>query len=473
MNSSTSSHPRWATERNPERKTLGGNVAKIAEVLGQPLMPWQRLVADVGLELLPDGRPAYREIIAHVPRQSGKTTLTLALEIQRAIGWNGAQRISYSAQTGLDARRKLLDDQVPILTGSPFNRLVERIHRAQGSEAIVFSNGSRIDVLASTESAGHGRTLDLGIIDEAFSDFDDRREQAILPAMATRPAAQIVVVSTAGTDASAFLRRKVEAGRSAVERGLDTGIAYFEWSADEDADPDDPATWWACMPALGHTISLDVVAHARESMSDGDFRRSYLNQWTASTERVIPAAVWDAANHPDVAPDGRLNFALDVNPERTAAAIAVCSSGDNPIVEIIEHRPGVGWAVDRVAALANAHGGFVTIDAKGPGSSLIPDLERAGVRLALVQPAEVSLASMSFFDMVADSAISIRRHHALDAASASATRQVSGDSWRWARKGQTDITPLMAATLAVWSATKRQPVSVTPGIVDPWSIPDA
>ena len=35
------------------RETLGGAVAEVAEALGTPLMPWQRQVADVAMELDP------------------------------------------------------------------------------------------------------------------------------------------------------------------------------------------------------------------------------------------------------------------------------------------------------------------------------------------------------------------------------------------------------------------------------------
>src|ERR1035437_1162136 len=78
--------PRWATPRR-DRPSLGHELAVIAMKLGLPFMPWQRLVADVGLELLPNGLPAYRTAIFTVPRQSGKTTLLLALVIHRAIFW--------------------------------------------------------------------------------------------------------------------------------------------------------------------------------------------------------------------------------------------------------------------------------------------------------------------------------------------------------------------------------------------------
>lgn len=419
-------------------------------------MPWQRLVADVGLELDADtGLPAFREIVVTVPRQSGKTTLVLAWELQRALRWATAQRCAYTAQTGWDARRKLIDDQAPLLNQSPFRVTVDRVFRGAGTEAIVFKNGSRIDVLATSEAAGHGRTIDLGVIDEAFADTDDRREQALLPAMATRASAQILVVSTAGTDASIYLNRKIEAGRAAVTAGDRTGIAYFEWSADEAQDIDDPATWWACMPALGHTINEQVVRHARATMSEGDFRRSWLNQQTTTDERVIPVSVWDAVCDPTVKPEGRLVFAVDVNPERSAAAIAVADHEGR--VELVDHRPGVSWVFDRLKTLGERWEAPIVLDGYGPAGSLADQLEGAGLRVEKIGSRQVANACGVFYDAVSDRRIQIRTHSTLDDAIAAARRRSSGEAWSWARSDTTsDICPLVAITLAFeWATSAR------------------
>jgi len=447
---------KFATKRNPERETLGHELAAIAKQMGQPLMPWQRLVADVGLELDPvTGRPVYREIVVTVPRQSGKTTLVLAWELQRALRWATPQKVAYTAQTGWDARRKLIEDQAPALMNSALRPAVERVFRGAGTEAIVFKNGSRIDVLASTEAAGHGRTIDLGVIDEAFADTDDRREQALLPAMATRSSAQILTVSTAGTEASVYLRRKVDTGRAAVLNGESSGIAYFEWSADEDADLDDVRVWQSCMPALGHTITERVVAHARQTMSEDDFRRSWLNQWTSSEQRVFPVAVWQKVCSSSVQPDGDLVFALDVNPERSAAAIAVCDQAGN--VELVEHRPGVTWVVERTLELAEKWSAPVVLDGYGPAGSLFDALEAGGIKVEKLSSRQVAYACGSFFDAVSDERIRIRIHPALEDAVASARRRVTGDSWSWARSDtSTDISPLVAVTLAFDRATSAK-----------------
>ena len=232
---SQTSKPRYATRRRAERESYGDRVEMVAKALGTPLMPWQAETVQVFGEQL-DGRPAYRELVLTVPRQSGKTTLILAIMVHRALFYGKPQQIAYTAQTGHDARTKLLDDFVPLLERSALAPLVERVYRAAGDEAIIFGNGSRIQVLRNSISAGHGRTLDLAIIDEAFADEDDVREQALLPTMATKKDAQIVVVSTAGTERSLYLKRKVDQGRAASEADLGEGMAFYEWSASPDDD---------------------------------------------------------------------------------------------------------------------------------------------------------------------------------------------------------------------------------------------
>src|SRR5262245_60313361 len=153
--------PRWATPRTPERATYGEGVARFAEALGYPLMPWQRHVADVALEVDPStGRLAYRTVIVTVPRQSGKTTLLLGVAAHRALGFGQQQNIVYSAQTGLDARKKFVDDWLPVLERSPLaSAFTKRL--TNGQEQLRWRNGSRHSIAATTDTAVHGQTIDL------------------------------------------------------------------------------------------------------------------------------------------------------------------------------------------------------------------------------------------------------------------------------------------------------------------------
>lgn len=397
------------------------------------------------------GIPYYREVIVTVMRQSGKSTLVLSFEVERCTVREEPQRVAYTAQTGWDARRKLLDDQVPAVQSSPLWTAVKKVYRAQGAEGVLWTSGSRIDVMASNASAGHGRTLDLGVIDEAFDDEDDRREQAILPAMATRPEAQLLIASTAGTKRSVYLRRKVEAGRHAAEADRGHGIAYFEWSIPTDADIDDPAVWWEYMPALGWTISEAAVAHARQTMSDSEFRRGFGNQWTDEEhDREIPQDVWKRVQSPTAAPLDPIRLGVDVAEDRSSAAITAAGGG---VIEPIEHREGVGWLFERAREIALRWDATVVIDDSGPARYLAGDLAKEGVRVERPGAADVAAMCGRIFDDIADGKVVFstrgRVWQGMDDAVAGLASRPSGDRKVWSRAASTaDITPFFAATLA-------------------------
>ena len=276
--SRASAPPRWATPATEGRESFAPKVGTVARGLGfGGLMPWQQLVARVGTEVREDGLPAYREAVVEVPRQQGKSVLTLSLMLARGLDQAGTM-ISYSAQTRLAGRRRLLDVWYPRIRSSPLRRLVD-VRKGYGSEAFTFANGSLVMLASGTEASDHGDTLDLGVIDEAWAQRDATIEQALKPAMLTRPAAQLFIVSTAGTDLSAYFRGKVDEGRARCEMGVPGSSAYFGWSAPDDADPGDPETWRACMPALGVTVSEATVASDFETMELAEFRRACLCQW--------------------------------------------------------------------------------------------------------------------------------------------------------------------------------------------------
>lgn len=419
--------------------------------LKTPIMPWQEHVARVATERI-DDRPAYRTVICTVPRQCGKSSLLLAVTLAAMI--NGAKRSVYTAQTGWDARRKVVDDWTPILEASTLRPLMSRVYRGAGMEAIHLKNGSRLEVMANSLVAGHGRTIDgIAVIDEAFADIDDRREQAMIPAMATKPSAQLWIVSTAGTMESAYLRAKVAQGQAAVEQNYQTDIAYFDWSAPMDADIDDPATWYATIPALGHTISEEVVRQARLTMSENDFRRSWLNQWTKTDERVIPQTVLDACKQ-SVAPEGALVFAADISLDRAVGSI-VCAD-EHGRVELIDNQPGTTWMLDRLANLVRKHGGRVIIDGYGPAGLLGDDLERLKIPVVKYATRDLCYASNALYDALINQTIQIRPHTKIDESCAAARKKPVGSSWLWSRADPAaDLTPLLAMTIAYHAAKHR------------------
>jgi hypothetical protein len=473
--------PQYATRRT-DRPTLGGRVAEVANLLGTPLMPWQRYVADVALEIDPDtGQLAYREVILTVPRQSGKTTLLLAVMVHRAIGFGNRQRITYTAQTRSDARRKWQDEHLVILNKSPLADLYD-IRLANGSEALIWNNGSIYSIASVTEKSGHGDTLDLGVIDEAFAQTDDRLEQAFKPAMITRTQPQLWITSTAGTAESVYLNGKVDNGRALVENT--SGVAYFEWSADPDADASDPATWYSCMPALGHTITEQAIAADRMSMKKADFRRAYLNlRYERSIEDpVISDEAWVACKDERSNVLDPIAIAVDVSPNRMSASIAISGLRDDgrTHVEVIDNRIGTNWLPGRIEELVKRWSPCaVVIDSAGAAATMIPILGERGITVQMTTTRQVAQACGLFYDLVVNDNLRHRGQLVLDTAVAGAKRRPLGEAWAWHRKDMAiDISSLVASTLAVWAHAYHRSEAAnntvaSPQIIDPWSTTDA
>lgn len=418
-------------------------------------MPWQQHVADVAFEVDPDtGMLVYREVRLTVPRQSGKTALLLAVAVHRCLAMEQAQNVIYTAQNGVSARDKFIDDYLPVLQRSPFAGLFKP-RLTSGHEAIRWTNGSRFGITSSTEKAGHGQVLDVGIMDEAFAHVDSRLEQAFRPAMNTREQPQLWIVSTAGTpESSVYLLEKVADGRERATRGETSGVAYFEWAAEDGTSWLDEDVWRSCMPALGHTTPLDAIRAAADSMTEPEFRRAFLNQWVtkASDDLALPLDRWTAGAEPGSQIIGSPSFAIAVSLDRSCASIGAfgVNEEENGHVELVQNGNGTGWIVARMASLANKWGVYeVALDGAGPAASLIPELEEEGLTVRVLGTADVTAACASMYDALVADDIKHLDDPRLNAAVAGAKRRAIGDRWGYGRKASSaDITPIEAVTFA-------------------------
>src|SRR5258707_8573451 len=222
-----SAQPRWATPATPGRPNLAGKVAWTATALGfRGLMAHQRQIIGTGTEQLADGRPAFRQGVIEEPRQPGKSVSVLSLIVTRALDAPGTM-ISYSAQTRLAGRRRMLDVWWPRIRAAPGLRKLVDIRRGYGSEAYLFANGSMIMLASGTQTSDHGDTLHLAVIDEAWAQRDDTIEQAVKPAMMTIDGAQLWVVSTAGRGFLAYFLGGRDGGRGMGVVGVRGTGGYF------------------------------------------------------------------------------------------------------------------------------------------------------------------------------------------------------------------------------------------------------
>jgi hypothetical protein len=137
------------------------------------------------------------------------------------------------------------------------------------------------------------------------------------------------------------------------------------------------------------------------------------------------------------------------------------------LVQVVDHREGIGWMVARAGELADRHPncGFV-LDEAGPSGQLKASLLAAGFvvqakdkplvgRRALIVPTarEVGQAFGQFHTAVTGEAADLRHYDQpeLDDALAGAATRPVGDAQTWARKDSAvDISPLEVVTLAAW-----------------------
>lgn len=474
--------PRWATRRRLERPTWGPYFGRVAAAMGKPFMPWQQHAADILGEVDHTGQLCYQQIVMTVPRQSGKTTLILSIVVGRAEAgtpFGGRQSMLYAAQTQTDATKKFQKEYIPELKASEVTAGTFKSRINGGVPTLTFNSSQSTFAPTTTgPKAAHGDVLDFACIDEAFSQPDDSVEGAMDPAMITRKMAQMVIPSTAGDSTSTYFRAKVESGRKAADRDSGYGTAYIEYSADEKAagfDPGDESMWRRVMPALGHTQPIASLRKLYlKYVDEGKLNiwlRAFLNIWVdRRSDPVFKAGKWEAVCRPDAERRTRPVITIDVSASRECTSIGIGAMAtvpgedgelvSQPMVRIVDYRAGTEWVVDRVIELRDEYdAAAVILDAAGPGKSLIPELQNNYIDVTVTQAHEMAGACGMFYDAVDQGALFHFGEPCLELAVAGAEKRVLSDAWAWTRSKSaaetgTDISPLVACTLAYWGQIK-------------------
>lgn len=453
----------------------------IATRLGLPPMPWQQLVYDVAYEYDPDTmRLDYSEVDIIVPRQSGKTRISLSKTVWRLAAYaiaHGPQMSTYTAQKRKDARKRFERSFAPILrTAAPHFTEVEhnrmrprsttewRLSLNNGAECFQFGD-SYWQIEGVDEQSGHGDTLDDSTIDEARFHLTDAIEASQGPAQITRPNSQRWIVSSTGDVKSPYLYRKVLAGRAACEAGDYGKVAYFEWSSDEDCDPGDPDVWWGCMPALGHTIEIEAIADewekAQRKGQEGidTFRQEYLGHWVTvpileneDEEWCLPKAHWIAATNDHSEFQGTVALAVAVATDQSWSAIGV--AGESSVGGIhggcLEYRAGTDWVVAELKKRCAEFNCKVVVPTSSQAMALVPDLVKEKVPHEEYSGAKQAQAFGELQRALIDGRFRHPNQPHLDVSVREAVvRESDGGALVLSpKRSSVDISPLVAVTLA-------------------------
>ncbi|MGI5493874.1 hypothetical protein [Microtetraspora malaysiensis] len=459
--------------------SAGTEAAELAASVGLHLDPWQRYVLEHGLGETADGQWAARKVSCWVPRQNGKGAVIEARTLAGLFLF-GEKLILHSAHEYKTSAEAFLRLRSLIDGSDDLRRRVHRVHQANGEEGIELTRaagGGRLRFIARSKGSGRGFTGWLNILDEA-QELTAAQMAAILPTMSAVANPQIWYFGTPPSDPGAWVYGLRADGEAGVDR-----MAHFDWGADlnlgEPADVRrglaDVDLWYACNPALGQRISEEFVRDEATPSGLGDqFLVERLGVWpprAADGPSVLDLAAWQALTDEASRREGDVAFSLDVTPSRDAACIAVYGLRADGLghVEIVDHRAGTDWVVERLVELRERWDPVaIALDTKGPAGSLIVPLEKVGITrpenpdkpqrgdLAIPTAQEVAAACGQLVDAITQATIRHIGQELIETAIRGAKTRPLGDAWAWGRRvSSADISPIVAVTLARWAYESR------------------
>ena len=185
----------------------------------------------------------------------------------------------------------------------------------------------------------------------------------------------------------------------------------------------------------------------------GDFMREYLCVRIADgNDRVIDYEQWRQLERNDIWVGADCVIAIDISWDRARSSIVTASGEGNHIpIEVIDAREGVDWLTERVIELAERHRCPIIVDTGGPAASMVLILENRGIEVIPFAARDVAHSAASFYDNVRNQRICHMGDWRLNDAVRGATKRPIGERWGFNRKGNVDISPLVAASFAVWA----------------------
>lgn len=455
---------------------------------GMELDDWQREGLGLMLGLQPDGLWACADYCEWVSRQNGKTAGLLTPRALLGFLVLGEQLILWSSHKVDTTMRafKFVERMLRRL-GVPqdgkageyyidfplddFTVKITNTHSHEGFERL--DTNAELKFVSRSDRGGRGMDPQCLILDEGFA-LTSPQMEAQAPATAAQPNAQIIVTSTPPLDGLSGevmyqMRERAESDDPGRLGYRDFGLAMTldELAALPPAERreflDDRANWVQANPSLGSgRLGEPALIRLRKVLTEEGFARESLCMWPAkgaASKRLISAQAWGVREKPGSVMEGVPVFGVDVNPERTAAAIS--AAGVRPDGGVLVELPapvrgadpeapwpyGIDWVVGRAVELDEAHGPTLwAVEANGPAGPLAAPLEEAGLQVLRLSTPELARACMSFVDELP---FHLGAAVLNDAVAAVRKRPIGDGSWAFGRRSSTaNIAPAIAAALA-------------------------
>jgi hypothetical protein len=427
------------------------------DVLRRPLDPWQEWLAIHGGELRRDGRPRFRKVLVLAARQNGKTELPVILSLywQFIVGvpliLGTSTKLDYAKESWVKAvdlaeRSRDLDE----LRGSG-----RWTRDTNGEQESWTTEKSRYKIAAANRNAGRSLTIHRLVLDEIRQHDTYAAWDAAINAGNAVMDFQAWCLTNAGDDRSVVLNELREEALQDVEAGVpDSDLGIFEWSSEENADPEDIHALAQANPNLGRRIDPAVLlAAARAAVRRGGdkltgFKTECMCIRVCVLSPAIDPGAW--ARCLDVGTlagaRSRLACCLDVAPdgEHVTLVAAAMLADDRVRVEAVGSWDSVEAARTALPVLlAAVRPQVLGWLPGGPAAAMAADLaERKGrtqwpppgITVAEIR-GEVAAVCMALAEQVVAGKIAHSDDPLLNAQIGGAERLKRGEGWVFSRKG--------------------------------------
>lgn len=440
--------------------TAWPRVVAQCEDMGVTFDSWQHGIGAAALGKRKDGKYAATVggIVLSIPRQVGKTFLVGMIVVALCTLFPG-MTVLWTAHRTRTATKTFQSLQAMVKRKKVWPH-IDSIRTANGEQEILFHNGSVIMFGAREQGFGRGfDEVDIEVFDEAQI-LTEKALEDIVPAANQSRQPSGALLFFMGTPP-----RPTDPGEEFTNRrnkalaGKADNMVYVEFSADDDADPDDRAQWAKANPSFPSRTPVESLERMRENLTDEDsFKREALGIWDAvGSESVIDPITWGSVADPASMAIERLSLGVSATPDRAFASVALAGQRADDLwhLELDEQRMGLAWVVPHVAKrCAKNKIRAVVIDAADPAASLVDDFKKAGITVTVTTTREQSTACAGIYDSVTDSA-DVRHidQPQVNVALSIARKRKLGIGWVWDDfTSPGDITPIKSLTSALWGA---------------------
>lgn len=443
-------------------RTDGMRAAKLLQLGGLTLDPWQSDVLDDWMALTPSGKWVCRTCGGSVPRQNGKTGLVAGRGEAGMMLFN--EQVLYTAHLQKTAT-ETFEEMANFFDSDALRKYLKDIKTALGREQIILKSGARVKFLARTRNGGRGQHGDLLIFDEA-QELDSDAQASFLPAISASLNPQTLYVGTPpdpNCEGTTFrgIRKKAMDGDTRT-------TAWFEFSVDKIGDVFDKKRWAKTNPALGRRILLSTIEGECEQMDADTFARERLGWWTPIvTQRLdlaIPEKLWDECKSDELKPEGKTAFGIKFSADGSEVSLcgAVIPQNGPARISLIDRKPtglGTQWLADWLNERYKK-ASCVVIDGKNGVDVLVDKIsETWRYKGSVIRPksTDVIAAVSLLMDGLNEHTLTWYSEQIplRESAVTSVKRPISG-GWGF---GGDNSSPIEACALALWGAktTKRDP----------------